>query len=103
MGRPSSLAIEYQAHVPERMTMVQATEGDAAAADNVRPFPGAGPEPPPDRKARSKDRRAAARQAKKRSKNKSDRDAKPAKDAPSSPHVGAPPIAPTFMQAAGDS
>src|SRR5258708_1049085 len=76
------------------MTMVQATDGDTAAADNVHPFPSTAPEPPPRSRGRSKDRRAAARQAKRRSKIKADRDAKPDKDA----LVYAPPIAPTVTQ-----
>jgi hypothetical protein len=76
------------------MTMVQATDGDATATDNVHPFPSAGAEPPPRSRRRGKDRRAAARQAKKRSKIKADRDAKPDKDA----LVYAPPIAPTITQ-----
>ncbi len=74
--------------------MVQATEGDTAAADNVHPFPSTAPEPQPRPGGRSKDRRAAARQAKKRSKNKGDRDASAAK----APPVYAPPIAPTVTQ-----
>src|SRR5258708_22802205 len=64
---------------PERMTMVQADTD--SAVDNVRPFPGAGAEQPRP-KTRSKDRTGAARQAKYRSKNKGDRYAKAAKDAP---------------------
>jgi hypothetical protein len=80
--------------------MPQPTESDTAAADNVRQFPGAGPEPPPRRKRRSRDRTGAARQAKFRSKNKGDRyDRRPTEDAPSSPHVDAPPIAPTVTSA----
>jgi len=76
------------------MTMVQATEGDTAAADNVHPFPSTAPEPQQRPSGRSKDRRAAARQAKKRSKIKADRDASAAK----APPVYAPPIAPTVTQ-----
>jgi hypothetical protein len=83
--------------VPEVVNMVQATDDDATTADNVHPFPGAGAEPPP-RPRRSKDRRAAARQAKKRSKIKADRDASHDKDA----LVYAPPIAPVVTQADGD-
>jgi len=70
------------------MTMVQITDGDATATDNVHPFPGAGAEPPPRSRRRGKDRRAG--QAKKRSKIKADRDASATKNAP----VYAPPIAP---------
>jgi len=62
--------------------------------DNVGPFPGAGLDPQPRARRRGKDRRAAARQAKKRSKIKSDRDASAAK----APLVYAPPIAPTVTQ-----
>jgi hypothetical protein len=80
------------------MTMVQAdTDG---TSDNVRAFPGAGPEPAPRRKRRSKDRTGAARQAKFRSRNKGDRYETPANDAPSSLHVDAPRIAPTVTQSA---
>ena len=74
--------------------MVQATEGDTAAADNVHPFPNTAPEPQPRSRGRSKDRRAAARQAKRRSKIKADRDA----SAATAPSVYAPPIAPTVTQ-----
>jgi hypothetical protein len=84
------------------MTMTQATDSDSTATDNVRPFPGAGPEPPQDRKARSKDRTGAARQAKYRSRNKGHRYERRPKDASSSPHVDAPPITPTVTQTAGD-
>jgi uncharacterized coiled-coil protein SlyX len=80
------------------MTMVQATDDEATTADNVHPFPSAGAEPPPRSKRRGKDRRAAARQAKRRSNIKADRDAKPDKDA----LVYAPPIAPIATQAEGD-
>src|SRR6266404_4325955 len=80
------------------MNRVQTTEGDAAAADNVRPLPGTTPEPPPRSRRRGKDRRAAARQAKKRSKIKADRDASAAK----APPVYAPPIAPTVTQTERD-
>jgi hypothetical protein len=76
------------------MNMVQASDSDTTASDNVHPFPGAGPDPQPRARTRGKDRRAAARQAKKRSKIKADRDAKPDKDA----LVYAPPIAPTITQ-----
>jgi hypothetical protein len=76
------------------MTMVQATEGDTTAAGNIHPIrPDVTPEPQP-RQGRSKDRRAAARQAKKRSKIKADRDASAAK----ATLVYAPPIAPTVTQ-----
>src|SRR5689334_6653551 len=64
----------------ERMTSAQANTD--SMADNVRPFPGAGAEPQSRPKTRSKDRTGAARQAKYRSKNKGDRYAKAAKDAP---------------------
>jgi hypothetical protein len=75
------------------MTMVQATDDDAA--DNVRPIrPDVTPEPQP-RRERPKDHRAAARKAKSRSKNKADRDAGAARATP----VYAPPIAPTVTQA----
>ena len=74
--------------------MVEVTDSDIAAGDNVHPFPSTAPEPPPRSRRRGKDRRAAARQAKKRSKIKADRDASYAKDA----LVYAPPIAPTVTQ-----
>jgi len=74
--------------------MVQATDDDATTADNVHPFPSTAPEPPPRSRRRGKDRRAAARQAKRRSNIKADRDAKPDK----APTVYAPPIAPTVTQ-----
>jgi hypothetical protein len=78
------------AHVPEGMTMVQATDDDAMTADNVRPIrPDVTPEPQL-RRERRKDHRAAARKAKSRSKNKADRDASAARATP----VYAPPIAP---------
>ncbi len=70
--------------------------GDTADTSNVHAFPGTTPEPQPRSGRRGKDRRAAARQAKKRSKNNRDRDASVAKDA----LVYAPPIAPTVTQAA---
>jgi hypothetical protein len=89
---------EYQAHVPEGVTMVQATDDDATTADNVHPFPGAGAEPPLRSRRRGKDHRAAARQAKSRSKTKGDRDGSIAKDVP----VYAPPIASAVAQADGD-
>jgi len=76
------------------MTMAEATEGDTEAADNIHPFPGAGGEQPPRSRRRGKDRRAAARQAKRRSKIKPDRDASAAKATP----VSALPIAPTITQ-----
>jgi len=76
IDRPNFRAIEYQVHVPEGMNMAQASDGDIT--DNVRTFPGAGAELPPRSRRRGKDRRAAARQAKKRSKIKADRDAGPA-------------------------
>src|SRR2546428_7718432 len=65
------------AHVGD---MTMATDGDTTAADNVHPFPSAAPEPQPRHNVRSKDRRAAARQAKKRSKIKADRDERHPKD-----------------------
>jgi hypothetical protein len=71
------------------MNMVEVTDSDIAAGDNVHPFPSTAPEPQPRRTVRSKDRRATARQAKRRSKIKPDRDASHAKDA----LVYAPPIA----------
>jgi hypothetical protein len=75
--------------------MVQATDDGATIDnDNVRPFPGAGPDPKPRARTRRKDRRAAGRRAKFRSKIKPDRDATPDKDAPP-PSADAPPIAPT--------
>ncbi len=82
--------------------MEQATEGDTADTSNVHAFPGTAPEPQPRSGRRGKDRRAAARQAKYRSKNKGDRYERRRKGAPSSSHVDAPPIAPTVTQAAGD-
>src|SRR5258706_14064568 len=72
------------------MNMVEVTDSDIAAGDNVHPFPSTAPEPQPRRTVRSKDRRATARQAKRRSKIKPDRDASAAKALP----VYAPPIAP---------
>src|SRR5260370_34872314 len=72
--------------------MVQADTD--APTDNVARFPSATSEPQPRPGGRSKDRRAAARQAKKRSKIKADRDASAAKATP----VYAPPIAPTVTQ-----
>jgi len=71
------------------------TDNDTAAADNVHPFPGATPEPQPRPTVRSKDRRAAARQARKRSKIKADRDAQAIQDVSLVPHVGAPVTVPT--------
>jgi len=73
-----------------------------ATADNVRPFPTAGSEPQPRSKQRSKDPRAAARQAKKRSKIKASRDAKVANDASPPPPADAPPIASTVVPATSD-
>jgi hypothetical protein len=70
--------------------MVQATDDDTGTADNVHPFPAPPPEPLPQSRRRGKDRRAAARQAKRRSKIKPDRDAGTANAA----IVYAPPIAP---------
>jgi len=83
--------------------MAQVTESDAADTGNVRPFPAPAPDPQPRRNRRSADRRAAARQAKKRSKIRADRDAKASNGAPPSPHVDAPPIAPTVTQSDVDS
>jgi hypothetical protein len=75
--------------------MAQTNNDDTTIEDdNVTPFPGAGPDPQPRPRARQKDRRAAARQAKRRSKIKPDRDATPDKDVPPS-SADAPPIAPT--------
>ena len=70
-----------------------------APTDNVARFPGPTPEPQPRPGGRSKDRRAAARQAKRRSNIKAGRDAKPDKDA----LVYAPPIAPIATQAERDA
>jgi hypothetical protein len=62
------------------MNMSQANDDEATAAGNIHPIrPDVTPKPQP-RRGRSKDRRAAARQAKSRSKNKADRDARPAKN-----------------------
>jgi hypothetical protein len=80
------------------MNMVEVTDSDIAAGDNVRPFPSTAPEPQPRRTVRSKDRRATARQAKRRSKIKPDRDASAAKALP----VYAPPIAPIATRTDGD-
>jgi hypothetical protein len=77
-------------HVLEGTKMVQATDDDAGTADNVHPFPAPPPEPLPRSRRRGKDRRAAARQAKRRNKIKPDRDASAANDT----IVYAPPIAP---------
>src|SRR5258706_9474881 len=84
--------------VLERMTMVQITDGDATATDNVHPFPGAGTEPPPLSKRHRRDRTGAARQAKFRSKNKGDRYERPPADASPPPPADALPIAPTVTQ-----
>jgi hypothetical protein len=70
--------------------------------DNVRPFPGAGPDPQPRARSRKKDRRAAGRRAKYRSKNKADRDAGPDKDVPLQTADDAPPIDPTVTQSEVD-
>ncbi len=78
--------------------MVEVTDSDIAAGDNVHPFPSTTPEPQPRRTVRSKDRRATARQAKRRSKIKPDRDASAAKALP----VYAPPIAPIATRTDGD-
>src|SRR5258706_2776075 len=80
------------------MNMVEVTDSDIAAGDNVHPFPRRAPEPQPRRTVRSKDRRATARQAKRRSKIKPDRDASAAKALP----VYAPPDAPTVTRTDGD-
>src|SRR5258705_5221558 len=80
------------------MNMVEVTDSDIAAGDNVHPFPSTAPEPQPRRTVRSKDRRATARQAKRRSKIKPDRDASAAKALP----VYAPPIAPIATRTDGD-
>ena len=77
--------------------MVEVTDSDIAAGDNVHPFPSTAPEPQPRRTVRSKDRRATARQAKRRSKIKPDRDASAAKAMP----VYAPPIAPIATRTDG--
>src|SRR5262245_19177264 len=74
------------------------TEGDTATTDNVHPFPGATPEPQPRPTVRSKDRRAAARQARKRSKIRADRDARAIKDGSVVSHVGAPVTVPTVTR-----
>jgi hypothetical protein len=74
--------------------MVEVTDSDIAAGDNVHPFPSTAPEPQPRSRRRGKDRRAAARQAKSRSKIKADRDAGHNKDA----LIYAPPIAPIVTQ-----
>src|SRR5260221_10738835 len=80
------------------MNMVESTDSDIAAGDNIHQFPGAGAEPPPRSKRRVRDRRATARQAKRRSKIKPDRDASAAKALP----VYAPPIAPIATRTDGD-
>src|SRR5258706_886803 len=80
------------------MNMVEATDSDIAAGDNVHQFPRRAPEPQPRRTVRAKDRRATARQAKRRSKIKPDRDASAAKALP----VYAPPDAPTVTRTDGD-
>src|SRR5258706_15865940 len=80
------------------MNMVEVTDSDIAAGDNVHPFPSTAPEPQPRRTVRSKDRRATARQAKRRSKIKPDRDASAAKALP----VYTPPIAPIATRTEGD-
>jgi hypothetical protein len=74
---------------PKMKPMAQADTDNTS--DNVTQFPGATPETPRRHKRRSKDRTGAARQAKFRSRNKGDRYETPTKDAPSSPHVDAPP------------
>jgi hypothetical protein len=77
-----------------------------ADTDNVIPLQsGTAPEQParPATNARAKDHRAAARQARKRSKNNIHRDAKPSRNAPSSPPIDAPPIAPAVTPTAGRS
>jgi hypothetical protein len=85
--------------VRKKMTMAQVTEDDTTVGDNIHRFPSLPPEPPQRSRRRGKDRRAAARQAKKRSKINADRDAGQIKDAPPSPHVDAPPIAPDVTPA----
>ena len=77
--------------------MVEVTDSDIAAGDNVHLFRSTAPEPQPRRTVRSKDRRATARQAKRRSKIKPDRDASAAKAMP----VYAPPIAPIATRTDG--
>jgi hypothetical protein len=68
------------------------------ATDNVMPLrPDIRPEP--SRTPRTKDRRAAARKAKSRSKIKGDRDAKPDKALVPLPPVYAPPMAPMTQTA----
>jgi hypothetical protein len=69
-----------------------------APTDNVTRFPSATSEPQPHPKRRRKDRTGAARQAKFRSKNKSDRYERPPADASPPPPADAPPIAPTVTQ-----
>src|SRR5258705_9313815 len=81
------------------MNMVQATDDDATTANNVHPFPSAGGEPQPRPRRRGKDRRAAARQAKRRSNIKLDRDTGTVTGA----LVHAPLIAPVATQAERDS
>jgi len=95
---PNFREVEYQAHVPEGMTMTQATDDDATTAGNVHPIrPDVTPEPQP-RQARRKDRRAAARKAKSRNKIKADRDTSPITGV----LVHAPPIAPIVTRTERD-
>jgi hypothetical protein len=96
-------AARYSAgRVPVRgeMTMIETADSDTTTTDNVHVFPGAGSEQPRRSKRRGKDHRAAARKAKSRSKINADRDTTAAKDAPPSPHIDAPPLAPDVTQAA---
>jgi hypothetical protein len=65
--------------------MSQATEGDTIADDNVTPIRPDLAQEPSRQKTRQKDPRAAARQAKKRSRIKGDRDARPANVTPPAP------------------
>jgi len=76
--------------------VAQIDDNTTEVGDNVHPFPGGVPEPPPRPRRRSKDRTGAARQAKYRSKNKGDRYAE-ATDVP--PSDDAPSIDPTVTQA----
>jgi hypothetical protein len=78
--------------------MVEVTDSDIAAGDNVHLFPSTAPEPQPRRTVRSKDRRATARQAKRRSKIKLDRDTSPVTGA----LVHTPLATPTVTRTDGD-
>jgi hypothetical protein len=80
--------------------MVQADTD--STSDNATPFPSATPEPQPRSRRRGKDRRAAARQAKRRSNIKVDRDASHDKDTPPAPPLVPPVAAPDVTQTARD-